>query len=403
MDLGPGYTFYILWHERGRFLPGVLAVAFSALLITVQSGMLLGLFSIMSIPVDHSSREYKDGRAADIWVGHPDVLSVDLGQPIPEDWVLRLARQPELEEVEVSMLGFANWSKPYDQVARWKLEHGVGRPDPAPGRSEACTVIGTRLTDDAAGVVKELQDQPELRARLSEPGAVVVDESEKDRLGVHEVGEVAAINGHRVRVVGWVQGLKAIGGPFVFCNLETARLVLHVQPGQATFLLGRCRNPADAPAVASRLREQYKDISAFTSDELSYRTRKHWLTQTRVGIAMGITAGLGLIVGAVITSQTLYGATVALRDQFATLVAMGIPRRRIFNLVLSISFWVGMAGIGTALPVAFALQQTIQVLGLAKLPLPWWLLAPAAGITLVMALLSGAFSLRALELSKTVR
>src|SRR6202011_5608169 len=79
--MGPGYTFPILWHERSRFLTGVLAVAFSALLITVQCGMLLGVFSIMSLPVDHAAREFKGGEAVDVWVGHPTVLSVDLGLP----------------------------------------------------------------------------------------------------------------------------------------------------------------------------------------------------------------------------------------------------------------------------------------------------------------------------------
>ena len=123
--MGPGYTFAIVWHERGRFLTGVLAVAFSALLITVQSGMLLGVFSIMSIPVDHVSRTFKDGEAVDVWVGHPAVLSVDLGQPIPEAWALRLARQPEFDRVEVSVIAFANWTRPFDQVALWQRRHGM--------------------------------------------------------------------------------------------------------------------------------------------------------------------------------------------------------------------------------------------------------------------------------------
>ena len=60
------YVLAILWHERQRFLPGVLAVAFSALLIALQCGLLLGLFSVTSIPVDRS--------AADIWIGAPHVL-----------------------------------------------------------------------------------------------------------------------------------------------------------------------------------------------------------------------------------------------------------------------------------------------------------------------------------------
>jgi putative ABC transport system permease protein len=403
MGLSPGYTFSILWHERGRFLPGVLAVAFSALLIVVQSGMLLGVFSIMSIPVDHAAREFKGGDGVDVWVGHPAVLSVDLGQPIPEAWALRLARQPEIERVEVSVLAFASWSRPYDQVERWKQRHGLEQRDRVAGGAEACTLIGTRLTDSAVGVVKELRDRPDLRVRLQETGAIAVDESEKERLGLTRIGDVALVNGQPVHLIGWVRGVKAIGGPFVFCSLATARVLLRMQPDQATFLLGQCHDSKEAVALATRLKREWQDVSIFTSAELSFQTRWHWLTKTRVGIAMGITAVLGLVVGAVITSQTLYGATAALRGQFATLVAMGIPRRRIFGLVLSISFWVGMAGLTVALPITFALQMGLEWSEKAKLPLPAWLVLPAAGITLLMALLSGAFSLRALDLSRTVR
>ena len=401
--MGPGYTFAILWHERGRFLTAIFAVAFSALLVTVQCGMLLGVLSIMSIPVDHAAREFKDGEAVDVWVGHPAVLSVDLGQPIPEAWALRLARQPEFDRVEVSVLAFANWTRPFDQVARWKQRHGMAIGGATAGGSEACTIIGTRLEDGAVGLVKELRDRPGLRARLQESGAIVVDESEKERLGLERIGDVALVNGRRARLVGWVKGVKAIGGPFVFCSLDTARTILRFQPDQATFLLGRCRRAEDGAAVAARLRQQYDDVSVFSSRELSIQTRWHWLTKTRVGIAMGITAVLGLVVGAVITSQTLYGATMALRDQFGTLVAMGIPRWRIFGLVLNISFWVGVAGLAVALPVAFALQLGLEWSEKAKLPLPAWLVVPASAVTLLMALASGAFSLRALDLSRTVR
>src|ERR1700745_581660 len=97
------FSLSTLWYERQRFIPGVLAVAFSALLIALQCGLLLGLFSITSIPIDHT--------AADIWVGNPDVLSVDLGRPIPEEWLARLAGQPEVERSEIFLQGFAYWGK----------------------------------------------------------------------------------------------------------------------------------------------------------------------------------------------------------------------------------------------------------------------------------------------------
>jgi hypothetical protein len=64
------YSLTTLWHERQRFLPGVLAVAFSALLIILQCGLVLGLLAITSMPFDH--------RRADIWVGASKAPSVHL-------------------------------------------------------------------------------------------------------------------------------------------------------------------------------------------------------------------------------------------------------------------------------------------------------------------------------------
>jgi len=90
------YSLTTIWHERQRFLPAILAVAFSAVLVTVQTGLVLGLISMMSIPVDKA--------AADVWVSYPGIPSVDLGRPIPERWLVRLAAHPEVERAEESRL-----------------------------------------------------------------------------------------------------------------------------------------------------------------------------------------------------------------------------------------------------------------------------------------------------------
>src|SRR5205814_565298 len=101
MDMS--YSLTTLWHEKNRFLPGILAVAFSALLIALQCGLLLGLFSITSIPIDRTR--------ADVWVSAPDVLSVDLGRGIDEGSTFaKVAGQPEVARTEIYMQGFAYWT-----------------------------------------------------------------------------------------------------------------------------------------------------------------------------------------------------------------------------------------------------------------------------------------------------
>jgi putative ABC transport system permease protein len=360
------YSLTTLWHERQRYLPAVLAVAFSALLTILQCGLVLGIFALMSTPIDHSR--------ADIWVGGPCVLSVDMGQEIPETYLLRVANQPEVERVELLLQDFRYWAKPK-------------------GGLELCIVIGSRLDDNALGAVRELT--PDLRLRLTEPGAIVVDEGELGRLGIRGVGDMAEIGKHRVRVVGLVHGVRSLSGPYVFCSIPTARALLQVTNKETTYILARCHDRADAPAVVERLRA-YPTMSAFTSLDFSRRSQVHWLADTKAGVALGCSAFLGLLVGAVVTSQTLYAATAAARKEYAVLRALGVPRWRMAGLVMAQAAWVGIAGLGLAGPLVFGLYEAASAWSV-PVQLPIALLSAAAVLTMTVAMLSGVVALSSLR------
>ena len=137
-------------------------------------------------------------------------------------------------------------------------------------------------------------------------------------------------------------------------------------------------------------------MTVMTQDKFSIRSRMHWLTKTKAGIALGYTALLGLLVGAVVTSQTLYAATAASAKEYAILLAMGIPRRKVTMTVLVQSFWVGLFGIAFAYPVVHVLAYLGQFLGV-QIPLPWEILVIAGTVTLVMSLLAGLVALRSVR------
>jgi putative ABC transport system permease protein len=362
-----GYALTILWHDRQRYVPAMLAVTFSALLVALQFGLLLGTFSMVSIPIDNTS--------ADVWVGQPGIVSVDVGEAIPERWRNRLEAMPEVVETEPYIQMFYGWTKPH-------------------GGMENAIIIGSRLHENALGAMKQLP--LDLRMKLAEPGTVVVDETELERLGLTTgVGETAQVAGSRVRVVGLVRGLKGLGGAYIFCSLETARRLMHVSPDEATFILARCRTPEDAVRVVERLRK-YGNMSAFTSAEFSLRSRWYWLVMSGAGIALGCTALLGLLVGAVVTSQTLYAATAASFREFAVLRAVGVPRWRLGLMILAQSFWLGILGVLLALPVVFGLAYLAGLVG-ARVFLPPWVLGAATCLTLITALLAGMTALRSLR------
>jgi putative ABC transport system permease protein len=366
------YTLATLWQERARYLSAILAVAFSATLVSVQWGVVLGIYSSTSLPIDRAR--------ADVWVGAPAVASVDAGLPISETHLSRLAGLPGVEQVEPYILGHASWVR-------------------GDGTQEACLVIGSRLANGALGVIADLT--PGQRARLAEPGAVVVDESECTRLGIAAVGEPVELSGHHVRVVGFVRGAKGLSAPYVFCSLDTARSLLGLVSDQTTYLLARCRTSADAQRVAERV-GRYPDLSAYTRAAFSAQTRRHWLFGTPGGVATTFLAALALLVGAAVTRQTLYAATLASIREFALLRALGIPRWRIAVFVVCQAFGVGLVGVLLALPLLFLLGHAAAYLIGTPMLLPAGLLAAILAATVLLALLSGLATLRSLRLMEPI-
>jgi putative ABC transport system permease protein len=352
-------------------------------LIALQCGLLHGLFKITSIPVDNTN--------ADVWICSHNALSVDLGRPIPLTSISRFAGDQRVEGVETYYQAFASWIKP-------------------DGGSELCIVIGSDLTPRGPedqygrdtgnlGAIKELT--PEMLEALTEPNAIVVDSAEMKRLGVNEVGDYAEINKTRVRVVGTTKGLKSLAGPYVFCSRETARhLLRNMTPRDTTtYYLVRCKSPSDAKSLAADLNKEFgdrHDMTAMTADDFSTRSRLHWLTKTKAGIALGYTALLGLLVGAVVTSQTLYAATAASAKEYAILLAMGIPRRKVTLTVIVQSFWVGLFGIILAFPVVHGLAAMGELAGV-QIPLPWQILTISGGVTMIMSMLAGLVALRSVR------
>ena len=145
------YALATLWYERQRYLPGVLAIAFSALLIALQCGLLLGIFSITSLPVDSTS--------ADVWLGGPDVQTADLARPIPERYITRLADQLEVERAEVYVQQRSLWVR-------------------SDGGLELCLIVGVQAL---SGLGEELTAQVVMvLAAICYAGAAILGRGFKD-------------------------------------------------------------------------------------------------------------------------------------------------------------------------------------------------------------------------------
>jgi putative ABC transport system permease protein len=359
-----------LLHEWRRFLPSALAVAFSGLLLLVQSALVLGIFGSAAVYVDKSG--------GDLWLGFPGTQSIELGRPISDQAKIAALMDPAVERVEPFNWLDGDWRGPADKG----------------GVSVFISGIDTRR--DALMFADVLA--PELRARLDEPDGVIVDRADLSKLGL-AVGGQAVLNGHRVRIVGVGSGLRALGGVNILTSLDTARRLDNGEhAGQVAYYVVKLRDPAQARAVRERLDAAGKSgrFQAWTRDAFARRAVSYWMFETGAGLGVLFLAVVVVLVGAVITSQTLMGAVAGSIREYATLHALGVGVRALRRVVLEQAAWVGAFGIVagglvTVLVVALAQRRDVP----AQLS-PLVVLVCAA-LVMGIALLSGLAALRTLR------
>jgi putative ABC transport system permease protein len=359
-----------LIYEWRRFLPAMLAVGFAGLLQLLQIALVLGIFGSTSL--------YITGSSADVWAGYPGTQSVGQGRSISADIASRMLMDPQVERVESYLWVDGDWRGPRD--------------------TGGVSVFVSGIDPRADGMLFSRALPAVLRARLAEPDAVVVDRSELDQLGVG-LGDAATINGHSVRVVGISTGLRALGGVNVLCSLDTARALdndsTDVGP---TYLVAKLRDPAQAQAVAVRLRgaSTFGPYTTWSASDFAQRSVRYWLFDTGAGAGVLFLAGIVFLVGAVITSQTLIAAVNGSVREYATLNALGIGVSALRRVVLEQAFWVGALG----LLGASVLGAVLMVLARSQ-DVPVVLSVPAAVACIVLVLglaaVSGLAAMRAMR------
>lgn len=360
-----------LIYEWRRFLPAILAVGFASLLQLLQAALVLGIFGSASV--------YITGSSADLWAGYPGTQSVNLGRPISEDVAMRLRMDPDVAKVEPFRWVDADWRGPRD--------------------TGGVSVFVSGIDPRADGMMFSRALPLALRARLNEPGAVIVDKADLDSLGVN-IGDTAAINGQRVRVVGVSSGLRALGGVNIVASLETAR-VLDVAPddaGMMTYFVAKLRHGAKPSVVAQRLNgsNTFGPYTVWTAKSFARTSQLYWMLDTGAGAGVLFLAGIVFLVGAVITSQTLIAAVIGSIREYATLNALGVGRGSLRKVVMEQAFWVGALGLVCSVVIGAIL---LVIARNRSVPMEMRPLTAAACLTLSMALaiVSGLAAVRSLR------
>jgi putative ABC transport system permease protein len=347
-----------------RLAIAIIGVGFAVLLMMVQSGLLIGFAATTSSLIDHAQ--------ADLWIVPRGAKDVDQAGQMLERQKYLLLGIPGVESVDSLVVRFTEWK----------------RPD---GGTESVIIVGI---DPVRPAIRPWKFTAGATEDLGAANAIIIDELYSQKLGVSRLGETVEIMNHRARVVGITSRIRTFTqSPYVFTSLKNAKMLTGLSGEQTTYLLVRAKAGIDKTRLRSVVQSTLPWSDVWTSRGFSWQTRIYWLVTTGAGTALLIAAILGVIVGLVIVSQTLYSATVERIEEYATIRAMGASDSYLKAIILRQSLLSGTAGyvIGTSVAV---LVVWLAERSSAAPSLPFWLLLLLGAVTLAMCAGASLISIR---------
>lgn len=356
-----------LIHDRLRFLVTVVGIAFAVFLMVFQGSLLTGFLRAAAKGIDTT-----DG---DIWVAARGVDCFEFATPLPKRFREIALGVAGVESVNRMAVGYAAWKKPSGRsqlVLVVGAEPGVGQRFPVPYYNQA--------------------------ERVVIPEALLVDHSNVETLEVPPDAQALPlaleVNDSRARAVKVISGFSSFfGAPYVFTDYKDAVRYLRLDSEETFYLIVKVADTYNVEEVKQRLRAELPEADVWTRQEFSRRAQLFWVVKTGAGGALLTAAFLGFLVGLVIVSQNIYATTMENIEEFATLKAMGAPRRYIRRVVLAQALTSGI--VGSALGLAAVFPATAAIRGtIAWIYMPWWLPVLMIGMGLVMCALASIVSIR---------
>ena len=377
-----------LLYEWRRYMAAVMALALSGLLVLAMTGVFIGIGKGFTATIERSS--------ADIIIMQPGAKSL-MGGPsgVPRRFIPLAYRNPQV--IEVQPLDGAGGS--FQSVKN--VDATMSQAERARQGAPKQEFVQASIIDTTPGAVTIPTDySPELVDALRQPYTVAIDETALAKLGV-KLGDKALYNGQTVTVAGITRGYPNMMSSTIVMSRDTLRMLGQADTGPRVGpLMIKLRNPAQAERVAIELNAQGDgQWKAWTRQELADANASAMFEEGILVIIIGGCVVLGTIIGVAITWQTLRGAIMANIKEFAALRALGVGMGSLNRIVMELSFWVGLVGVGAAIGLTL-LVQMLAAANAVIIALPPTLLIIVGGGLVVIAMLSGLLSLGILKNSQ---
>jgi putative ABC transport system permease protein len=353
-----------LLHDRLRFVITVAGVAFAVTLVLVQVGLFMGLLAKATVTIENA--------AADIWVTSKNTPNVDFAHTFPETSVLRVRGVPGVERADNLIISFMNIQLPS-------------------GAEEGTLVYA--LEDFEGWNLPWTVNEGSVRD-LRRGSYIFMDRSAERRFGPFRVGEYREILRRRFKIIGTTsEAASFTTAPISFMDFRAAQELNETLQQKTTYVLVKVAPGADRQAVAAEIRRRLPYNDVYTKEEWAARSRTYWVVSTGLGMNMGVTVFLGILVGIVIVAQTLYTSAVEHVKEFGTVKAMGGSNWDIYRILGEQAVIAAVVGFAIGALMCLALRPAMAKLYLNVLVSPSFAFAVFVG-TVAMCLGAAMLSFR---------
>jgi putative ABC transport system permease protein len=353
-----------LFHDRLRFVITVAGVAFAVTLVLVQVGLFMGLLAKSTVTIENAN--------ADLWVTSKETPNVDFAHAFPETRVLRVRGVPGVERADNLLVQFMNIQLPS-------------------GAEEGCLVYG--LDDFSAWNLPWSVQGADVRD-LRRGRFILMDRSATRRFGAFQVGDYREILHRRFKIIGTTTEAQSFTtAPVVFMDYRNAQELLDTLQNNTQYILVKMAPGADVEAVKAEIQRRLPFNDVYSKADWARRSRTYWVVSTGLGMNMGVTVFLGILVGIVVVAQTLYTSAVEHVKEFGTVKAIGGSNWDIYRILGEQALIAAVLGFVLGGLMSLAMRPAMAKLYLNVLISPAFAAAVFAG-TILMCLGAAMLSFR---------
>ena len=306
----------MLAHNISRLFFTILGVGTAFFLAAAQFGILIGWIYTTTALINHAQ--------VDLWIMAKHTPTFEYGAPIPKKTVYLARSAPGVKWAQTMFVSWSSWVRPN-------------------GSSISTQLIGLDY-DEVGGPWSMYEGEVK---SIQRPETVLMDELYRNVLGIEALGDSGQLNGLTAHVGGFSEGVRAFTGiPHLFTSVKQALAYdLRYLDDEITYVLVRTEKGVDVELLQQDLQTRISGTEVLTSKAFATLTAKYWMLKTGAGIGVVITAILGLLVGAIVTSQTLFSTTQENRCNYVSLLVIGFERKLLTLVVFIQSLIVSLAGI----------------------------------------------------------